>query len=147
MEFDRVWKIKKDLSMDQMRMEELKSKAYGIGARDLSGMPKSSGFSVDGGKTAQYAVEIVNLEKNILDRKLELTQEMIRIARFIETISDSKLRMIFTMRCIETKSWKEIYKTLQAPMKVDESIDSFKKLYQRACKKYGESDRENIKVK
>ena len=76
MEFDRVWKIKKDLSMDQMRMEELKCDAYSIGARDLSGKPKRPGFSIDGGRTARCATEIADLEEIILDRKIELVQEL-----------------------------------------------------------------------
>ena len=104
MEFDRVWKIKKDLSMDQMRMEELKCDAYSIGARDLSGMPKRPGFSIDGGRTARCATEIADLEEIILDRKIELVQELKQMEQLIKTIPDSKLRMIFTMRCIETKS-------------------------------------------
>ena len=52
--------------MDQRRLDELKCDAYSIGARDLSGMPKSQGFSTDGGKTARYATEIADLEEIIL---------------------------------------------------------------------------------
>lgn len=119
--------------MDQRRLDEVKCDAYSIGARDLSGMPKSQGFSTDGGKTARYATEIADLEEIILDRKIELVQEQSRLEQLIEAIPDSKMRLIFTMRCIETKEWKSIHKELKLE---DGTVDKVKKQFYRYCEDF-----------
>ena len=130
MNFNIIWEMKRDLEMDQRRLDEVKCDAYSIGARDLSGMPKSQGFSTDGGKTARYATEIADLEEIILDRKIELVQEQSRLEQLIEAIPDSKMRLIFTMRCIETKEWKSIHKELKLE---DGTVDKVKKQFYRYC--------------
>lgn len=131
MNFNIIWEMKKNLEMDQRRLDELKCDAYSIGARDLSGMPKNPGFSIDGGRTARYATEIADLEEIILDRKIELVQEQSRLEQLIEAIPDSKMRIIFTMRCIEMKGWKSIHKELKIE---DGTVDKVKKLFYRYCK-------------
>ena len=35
MNFNIIWEMKRDLEMDQRRLDELKCDAYSIGARDL----------------------------------------------------------------------------------------------------------------
>lgn len=130
MNFNRIWEMKRDLEMDQRRLDELKCDAYSIGARDLSGMPKRQGFSIDGGKTARYATEIADLEEIILDRKIELVQELKQMEQLIEAIPDSKMRIIFTMRCIEMQGWKSIHKELKME---DGTVDKVKKQFYRYC--------------
>ena len=133
MNFNIIWEMKKELDMDQRRLDELKCDAYSISARDLSGMPKRQGFSTDGGKTARYATEIADLEEIILDRKIELVQEQSRLEQLIEAIPDSKMRLIFTMRCIETKEWKSIHKELKLE---DGTVDKVKKQFYRYCEDF-----------
>ena len=136
MDFNRVWEIKTDLSMDERRLEEMRSEAYNAATSVLTGMPGRSGFSADGGKTAQQAVDISEQEEHILDLKIELVQEQKKMERFIASIPDNKIRIILTMRCIETKKWEEIYELLRNPALPDESIDKIKKCYQRFCRQY-----------
>ena len=131
MNFNIIWEIKRNLEMDQRRLDELKCDAYSIGARDLSGMPKRQGFSTDGGKTARYATEIADLEEIILDRKIELVQEQSRLEQLIKTIPDSKIRIIFTMRCIEMQGWKSIFVKVGNK---EGTIDKVKKQFYRYCK-------------
>ena len=94
------------------------------------GCPKGRGFSIDGGRTARYATEIADLEEIILDRKIELVQELKQMEQLIEAIPDSKMRIIFTMRCIEMKGWKSIF--VKAGNK-EGTVDKVKKLFYRYC--------------
>lgn len=136
----RVWKVKRELRRDQQRLAEMKYEAYTPASADLSGMPKGSGGLADGGRTTKMVVEIAELEKIVLDRQLELIQARKEMELFVETIPDA-----FT-RCIDGKSWKEIYKdlgTLEYPTngrkRVYElhSIDGLKKMFYRYCEKCG----------
>ena len=142
----KVWKVKRELRRDQQRLAELKYKAYTPTSADLSGMPKGSGGFADGGRTTKMVVEISELEEIILNKQLELIQARKEMELFVETIPNTFTRCIFAWRCIDGKSWKEIYKDLgmlehytdgRKRLYELHSIEGLKKMFYRYCEKYG----------
>lgn len=123
----RIWKVKRKLKRYQQRLAEMKYEAYTPASADLSGMPKGSGGLADGGRTTKMVVEISELEEIVLDRQLELIQARKEMELFVETIPNALTRCIFAWRCIDVKSWKEIYRDLGI---LEYPTDGRKRLYE-----------------
>lgn len=132
MDVYRVFKIKEKLRKDMWKLEELKQSAYSPSSANLSGMPKSQGFFADGGKTAKIASKIVDLESIILEEQIELVQAVKEMVLFIREIPDSRTRCIFTLRCLDGKSWSGVSRKMGNP---EDTTEGVKKMFYRYYKK------------
>ena len=114
-ELSQYFYIKKEIEVNERKLEELKAKAYSPKTQELSDMPKGGGNA--GSMTERYAMEIAEYEAELHARNILLINEKRRVERFIDEIEDSKTRLVFTYRCIECMSWGEVADAMGANSK------------------------------
>lgn len=103
-ELSQLYFLNREIEEQQRRLQELECLATTCTSR-ITGMPKSRGV-VD--RLAGYVAEIADL-KSLLDLNIKKCFfELNRLNRFINTIGDSQMRMIFALRYINGLSWLQI---------------------------------------
>lgn len=101
-ELSKLIYLNKEIEYLKMRITELECAAASQQMR-ITGMPRAIGFS---DKVASYTVEIAEL-KELLDLNLrKFFRELNRLKRYIESIEDSEIRMIMTLRYVNGLSWR-----------------------------------------
>lgn len=128
MDFNRLTMLRGKLEDDVNRLEELKDMKYRPSAPIITGLPKSSSFSSDGGRVARVVTEISVMEETVMDDKIRIVQELKRLELLISDIPDSRVRIGLTMHYISGKQWGEIHKEL----KDKDSADALK----HCCNRY-----------
>ena len=114
-ELSQLYYLKKEIKEQQKRLEELETLATACTAR-ITGMPHGTGIN---DKIGKYAAQIADL-KGLLDLNLKKCfYELNRINRFIESVQDSEIRMILTLRYMQNLSWSRVAKTMNYQ---DESV-------------------------
>ncbi len=107
-ELSQLYYLKKEIKEQQRRIAELEAAATKCTA-NISGMPSGKGIS---DKVGKYAAQIADL-KAILDLNLKKSfYELNKLTRYIESIEDSEMKLIFSFRYIQNMSWYEISKNL-----------------------------------
>ena len=107
-ELSQLYYLKKEIKEQQRRIAELEAAATKCTA-NISGMPSGKGIS---DKVDKYAAQIADL-KAILDLNLKKSfYELNKLTRYIESIEDSEMKLIFSFRYIQDMSWYEISKNL-----------------------------------
>ena len=105
-ELSQYYWLEKEIKDDEIRLRTLREQATAPQAQHLTGMPH--GGDGDKDKIGKMTAEIVDLQAIIAAKQIQCIHEKQRIERFIAGIPDSKTRMIFTHRCIDGMSWKEV---------------------------------------
>lgn len=104
-ELSQLYYLKKEIKHQQQRLEELETLATSCTTKIITGLPHGTGIN---DKICKYAAQIADL-KGLLDLNLKKCfYELNRINRFIESIPDSEMRMILTLRYIQNLSWQKI---------------------------------------
>ena len=95
------------LSMEINELEEqIKELMNGlIGSPALTGMPHGSGV---GNPVEKKAMLIINLKNKLEKRRARSLKELTKIELYIANIEKAEVRLIFTKRYIQFKSWEEI---------------------------------------
>lgn len=103
-ELSQLYYLNKEIKQQKQRLKELEAAATGCTAQ-ITGMPH--GTSV-GDKVSKYAAEIADL-KNLIELNIQKCwYEMNRLNRYIDSVEDSQMRQILTLRYINLYSWEEI---------------------------------------
>ena len=103
-ELSQLYYLKKEIKEQQKRLSELEALATSCTAK-IMGLPNGNGVS---DKIANYATEIADL-KSLLDLNLKKCfYELNRLNRFIDSVQDSKMRMILMLRYIQNLSWQKV---------------------------------------
>ena len=126
-ELSQLYFLTKEIAKDKERLARLEAAAR-IRAEQLTGMPRG-GVKKD--KVGDLSAEIADLEKEIDRNVARCYKEMARLTRYVDSIPDSQMRLVFKLRCIDCKSWKRI--ALDIGGKNTE--DSVKKQFYRFLKK------------
>ncbi len=95
------------LSMEINELEsQIKELMNGlVGSPALTGMPHGSGV---GNPVEQKAMLIINLKNKLEKRRARSLKELTKIELYIANIEKAEVRLIFTKRYIQFKSWDEI---------------------------------------
>ena len=95
------------LSMEINELEaQIKELMNGlIGSPALTGMPHGTGV---GNPVEQKAMLIINLKNKLEKRRARSLKELTKIELYIANIEKAEVRLIFTKRYIQFKSWDEI---------------------------------------
>ena len=96
--------LKKETELQEEKLEELKAKAEGL-RQVFSHAPAKKGAR---DKMGDYAAEIADLRTMIEKSRKEYYREAVRLEKFIESIPDSEMRMVFRLRHQEGYSWMKI---------------------------------------
>jgi hypothetical protein len=103
-ELSQLYYLNREIVQLQTRLLELECLATSCTAH-ITGMPHASGIS---DKIGEYAAEIADL-KGILDLNLKKCfYELNRINRYIQSIDDSEMRMILSLRYINGLCWEQV---------------------------------------
>ncbi|MFV0441759.1 MAG: hypothetical protein ACK5LV_10795 [Lachnospirales bacterium] len=103
-ELSQLYWLNKEIVEQQRRLDELECLATSC-TSNITGMPKSQGV-VD--KISKYAAEIGDL-KSLLDLNIKKCfYELNRLNRYIESVEDSQMRMILSLRYVNGLSWDQI---------------------------------------
>lgn len=125
-ELSQLYYLKKEIRQQQKRLQELETAATSCTSK-ITGMPHGTWIN---DKISKYAAQIADL-KGLLDLNLKKCfYELNRINRFIESVEDSEIRMILTLRYTQNLSWRNIATTMNYQ---DESVP--RKLHDRFLKK------------
>ena len=104
-ELSQLYYLNREIEMDQHRLEELRTKAESPSSGQLTGMPRSPNVE---SKLERYIAEIVDLSAIITAKQMRCIHERNRLERYIGNISDSRTRMIFSLRFINGLSWVQV---------------------------------------
>ncbi len=100
----QLYFLNREIEELQRRIAELECLSTSCTAQ-ITGMPKASGIS---DKVAKYAVEIADL-KEILDLNYKKCfLELKGLNRYIESIENSEIRQIISLRYINGLSWNQV---------------------------------------
>lgn len=103
-ELSQLYYLNREIEHLKGRITELECIATSSNSR-ITGMPHATDIS---DKVGKYAAEIADL-KELLDLNLKKCfYELNRLNRYIESIEDSQIRMIMTLRYVNGLSWRQI---------------------------------------
>lgn len=127
-ELNQLYYIDREIEKDERELKELRASVNSL-TQEISDMPRSPN-SKD--KMSDYISRIVDLEK-MIELNLERKQiEKKRIMAFIESIDDSRIRLIFHYRFIKNLHWVEVAK-LVSPYETADSARMATKRYLKTC--------------
>lgn len=118
--------LKAEIVEEENRLTELRERLYALQSPSLGVGGSSSGVA---NHKEMLVNKILDIEKNIMERKISCEEERLKIEKFIASIEDSYTRQIFTYRFIEHYSWNKV------AMKVSGGISSGNTMVQ-ICKRY-----------
>jgi hypothetical protein len=103
-ELSQLYFLNREIEEQQRRLKELESLATSCTSW-ITGMPKNKGIT---DRLAEYVAEIADL-KGLIDLNIrKCFYELNRLNRYINTIDDSQMRMIFSLRYINGLTWQQI---------------------------------------
>jgi len=103
-ELSQLYYLNREIEHLKDRITELECIATSSTSR-ITGMPHATDIS---DKVGKYAAEIADL-KELLDLNLKKCfYELNRLNRYIESIEDSEMRMILSLRYINGLSWQQV---------------------------------------
>lgn len=103
-ELSQLYWLNREIEEQQRRLEELESLATSC-TQHITGMPKTP-VVID--KLSKYVAEIIDL-KGLIDLNIKKCfYELNRLNRYIESVEDSQMRMILSLRYINGLSWQQI---------------------------------------
>ena len=104
-ELSQYYWLKHEIDAYERRLKEIRSRAESPKAMNLSGMPGSHEARDSVG---EVVAEITDLEAIIAAKRIQCIHERQRIERYVMGIPDSMTRTVFTCRCIEGMTWREV---------------------------------------
>ena len=103
-ELSQLYYLNKEIKQQKQRLKELEAAATDCTAQ-ITGMPHGNEV---GDKVGKYAAEIADL-KNLIELNIQKCwYEMNRLNRYIDSVEDSQMRQILTLRYIKRYSWYKI---------------------------------------
>lgn len=103
-ELSQLYWLNREIEEQQRRLSELESLATSC-TNLITGMPRSTDVN---DLMAKYTAEIADL-RGLIDLNLrKCFYELDRLNRYINTIEDSLMRQILSLRYVNGLSWKEV---------------------------------------
>lgn len=103
-ELSQLYYLKKEIKMQQQRIAELETAAAKC-TPNISGMPNGQGVS---DKVGQYVAQIADLRSLLYLNVEKSFYELSRLDRYIQSVEDSEMRIILTLRYVQGLSWQKI---------------------------------------
>lgn len=104
-ELSQLYYLKREIDDCKKRLEELELLRCGSSVI-VDDMPHGKGPAKS--KVEQLAAEIVDLKAIIHAKRIECIHEKNRLERYIASISDSEIRMIFEFRFADCLTWDQV---------------------------------------
>ena len=104
-ELSQLYYLNREIEDCQKRLKELELQR-GVGAVVIDDMPHSKGPAKS--RVEQLAAEIADLKAIIHAKQIECIHERNRLERYIASIPDSEIRMIFEFRFADCLPWEQV---------------------------------------
>lgn len=98
-ELNQAFWLQQEIAGLSRQLEEMRERASTIPSAGFDNMPHGSGPKIS--RTEKQAVEIV-------EQKAAKEDALARIAEYIDSLEDAKLRYFCRLRFLKGQSWKEI---------------------------------------
>ena len=105
-ELNQAFWLQQEIAGLSRQLEEMRERASTIPSAGFDNMPHGSGPKIS--RTEKQAVEIVELESRLNEQKAAKEDALARIAEYIDSLEDAKLRYFCRLRFLKGQSWKEI---------------------------------------
>lgn len=138
-ELSQYYWLKKEIEDMEKRLRALRERASAPQSTRLTGMPGGGGPS---DKLAVAVAEITDLEAIIAAKQIECIHQRQRIERFIYSIDDPMTRMVFTLRCIDGFSWREVAAGMGHKMSEENARQIFHRYVRAASEEEKSQDNE-----
>jgi len=126
-ELSQLYYLNREIKEQQRRLAELETAATSCTAA----ITDFRGISGIADKTSKYAIEIADL-KVLIDLNIKKCfYELNRLNRYIQSVDDSKTRMVLSLRYINGFSWRQIAFSIGA----GNTEDGVRMLHNRFLKK------------
>lgn len=102
-ELSRYSKLKERKARDEQILESLKAAAV-PGAQIITGMPHGTGVQ---DKVGDLAAEIVDMQNEIDDLKIQIAKEEQHAVAYIEAVEDEQMRTIMRLRFLRCLEWRD----------------------------------------
>ena len=103
-ELKNLYYLKKEINQQQRRIAELEAVATNCSTK-ITGLPSGKGIS---DKIGNYAAQIADLKALLALYLKKCFYELNRLDRFIQSVEDSQMRIILTLRYVQGFSWQKI---------------------------------------
>ena len=100
----RLNDLKREVDDLSQRIAQLELEAQG-GVGRVTGLPRSRRNS---DRVAEAAARIADCRERMELRRLDCMVEIGRLYEWIDDIADSRLRLVFTLRYIDGRSWQQV---------------------------------------
>jgi hypothetical protein len=129
-ELSQYYWLQKEIEADELRLRSMRDRAGAPQAQRLTGMPGGGGPS---DRLGEIVAEITDLEAIIAAKRIQCIHQRQRIERYIHSIPDSMTRMVFTFRCIDSMTWREVAQSMGHRMSEENARQIFHR-YLKATK-------------
>lgn len=103
-ELNRYFELQARLKQAKEMLSSLREAAH-PGGQVLTGMPHAPGVK---DKVGDLAIEIADLSERISYMEAEIAEKQSELSRFIDSIKEDHLRMIFRLRFLRGLAWKDV---------------------------------------
>lgn len=103
-ELSQLYHLNREIKHQKKRLEELETIATNMSA-NITGLPKSTATK---DRISKYAVEIADLKSLIELNIQKCFYELSKLNRYINSVDDSLMRQILTLRYINGLSWQQV---------------------------------------
>ena len=115
--------LEAQIERDTMELKDLRAGMDGLASPNLDGMPHGSDVHSPVENTVEHIMKmeaalskkhdaLVNLKARISARQTLIILERDRLEQYIETVDDSHLRQIFTLRFVNGLPWEQVAASL-----------------------------------
>lgn len=116
-ELSQLYYLNREIEEQQRRLQELEDLAISC-TTQITGMPRGTIWS---DKIGKYAAEIADL-KGLLDLNLKKCfYELNRLNRYVESVTDSQIRMILSLRYVNGLNWEQVATSI-SPYATEDSV-------------------------
>lgn len=110
-ELSQLYWLGRELAGLKRRLEELEALGQRT-TRPVAGTGRASKGGTDGDRVASAAVEIALLREAIEEAQLRKLRQWRRLQAYIDSIGDSQIRQIMTLRYVDGLSWSHVARKL-----------------------------------
>lgn len=127
-ELSQIYYLKREQKLIEERLEEIRVRATKVTiVLDGAGAGKQSSACA---KFETLIDRQMELESQLADLQQKINEETYRIQDYINSIDDSLIRIIVTLRCINCYSWNKVARAVGG----DNTADSVRMIYFRYLK-------------
>ena len=107
-ELSQVYFLKREMRQLEQRIKELETAAMACTSK-ITGVPNGTGIN---DKIGNYAAQIADLKSLLALNLRKCVYEFNRLDKFIQSVDDSEMRTILTLRYLQGFSWQKVARSM-----------------------------------